>query len=167
MPRTPQDSSSRSPPTLSLASGTACCLTKALLLLSGRFYLSGSRVRWRLADCRWEWSTGSQVGGAVPAVLGTGAHWGPKMAQKHPPGTKHFCLFLLHYNTWEKGCGESPSYVEWQQATERETEIFANLFQTVNALVILALWLFQAAIGATWLGNVLCQPCASQGENCN
>lgn len=167
MPQTPQGSSSRSAPTLSLASGTACCLTKALLLLSGHFYLSGSRARWRLADSRWGWSTGSQVGGAVPAFLGTGNSLGPKDGSKTSPSIKYFCLILLHCNTWEKGCGESPSYVEWQQATKRKTEIFANLFQTVNALVILASWLFQAATGTTWLGNVLCQPCASQGENFN
>lgn len=27
---------------------------------------------------------------------------------------KHLCLFLLHYNTWEKDWRESPPCVEWQ-----------------------------------------------------
>lgn len=85
------------------------------------------------------------------------------MAQNPSPR----CLFLLHYNTWEKGCRGSPSYLERQQATERKTEIFAISFQTVTALGILASRLFQPAIGITWLGNALFQPCVSEGEKYN
>lgn len=147
----------------SVVSQKLCCCYQGIFIFLGQRHVGGLMT----ADDDWAPAARPQVGGTVPAVLGRGNLPGAEAAWKiYPPGTKHFQLSLplFHKPHW----AVEVTFVHGTATGNRKREqAFFFLFQVMNALGILASWLFQAVIWITWIGNVLLQPCTSQGENCN